>query len=77
VVWASLLKEFLEVVRGRPWLTLATASNNHGVYHDGAAFLLVDATVVIGRCYGLLVVLLAPLPATLGVLLGILDDDIG
>jgi hypothetical protein len=77
VVRASLLKELLEVVRGRLRLTLASACDGHDVHHNGAACLLVDAIIIVDRGCGLLAALLAPLLATLGAHFGILDDDIG
>jgi hypothetical protein len=77
VVRASLLKELLEVVQGRPRLTLATVCDSHGMHHDGAAYLLVNAIIIIGHCCGFLMVLLETLLAALGSLLSILDDDIG
>jgi hypothetical protein len=69
-----LLKELLKVVRGQPCLMLATVCDTHVAHHNEVAYLLVDATVVIGR--GLLAVLLAHLLAALGTLLDIQDDDI-
>jgi hypothetical protein len=76
VVRANLLKELLDVVRGRPRLMLATACNSHGAHHAGAIWLLVDATAIIGRGCSLLVTVLAPLLAALGALLNILDDNV-
>jgi hypothetical protein len=74
VVWENLLKELLEVVRGQSRLTLAAAYDSHGANQNGAACLLVDAAVIVGRGCSLLAALFAPL---LAVLLVILDDDIG
>jgi hypothetical protein len=55
-------------------LALATAYNLYGTPHARAACLLVDVAVVVG-C-GLLATLVEPFLATLGALLGILDDDV-
>jgi hypothetical protein len=77
VVRASLHKELLKVVRGRPRLMLAAAYDSHRAHHDGAVCFLVDATVGGSHGCGLLATLLAPLLATLSALLGILDDDVG
>jgi hypothetical protein len=77
VVRASLLKDLLEVVHGRPRLMLPAACNSRAMHHDGAACLLVDATIIISHGCGLLAPLLVPLLAALGALLDILDDDIG
>jgi hypothetical protein len=76
VVQANLLKELLDVVRGQSCLTLAASYDSHGARHDGAACLLVNATIIIGRGCGLLAVLLAPLLAAPGALLDILDNDV-
>jgi hypothetical protein len=56
---------------------LATSCGGRGVHHTRAARLLVVAVVITGHECGLLMVLLAPLFAALGTLLGILDDDVG
>jgi hypothetical protein len=77
VVWTSLLEELLEVVRGRPHLALAIAYGSHDTHHAEAACLLVVATIVVGRGYGLLKALLAHLLAALGNLHGVLESDIG
>jgi hypothetical protein len=66
MVWASLLKELLEVICDRPRLTLATARYSHGAHDDGAACLLVDAAIVAGCDCGLLAALPAPFLAALG-----------
>jgi hypothetical protein len=77
MLWASVLQELPEVICGRSCMTLATAYSSRGVHHAGAAHLLVAAAVVINRGCGLLTVLLVPLLAALGALLGILDDNVG
>jgi hypothetical protein len=77
VVRASLLKELLEVIRGRPCLTLVTACGGRNMHHAGAALLLVATAVIIDRVYGLLTALLVPLLVALGTLSGILDDNVG
>jgi hypothetical protein len=76
VVWASLLKELLKVVRGRPHLMLVAACGSHGASRGGAARLLGVADVVTDRGCGLLETLLEPFPTALGVLPGIPDGDI-
>jgi hypothetical protein len=76
VVWASLFKELLKVVCGRLRLTHAATCSHRSALHIGAAYLLVDAVVISDSC-GLLTALLAPVPAALGALLGILNGDIG
>jgi hypothetical protein len=76
VVRASLFKEPLKVVCLWPCLTLATALDRHDVFHARAAHLRADATINVGRGRRLLAALLAPLLATFGVRLGILDGDI-
>jgi hypothetical protein len=73
VVQASLLKELLKVVCGRPRLTLAAAYGGRGAHQAGAIRLLVVATIIDGRDCSLLMVLFVPLPSAL---LGILDDDV-
>jgi hypothetical protein len=77
VVQANLIKELLEVVRGRVRLMLAAECDNHSAHHDGVACVFVDAIVIVGRGCGLLVALLAPLLAALDALLSILDYDVG
>jgi hypothetical protein len=44
-------------------------------HHARAARLLVVATIVVSRGFGLLKTLLAPLPATLGTFPDVLDGD--
>jgi hypothetical protein len=65
------------VVHGWSCLLLAAVCDSHDAHHDGAACLLVDTTVIVSRVCGLFVTLLTPLLATLGALLGILDDNVG
>jgi hypothetical protein len=55
---------------------LVAAYNNHGACHAGAARLIVDAAVIIGRSSGLLTALLVPLLDDHGALPNILDDNI-
>jgi hypothetical protein len=74
MVWASLFKEHLDVARGQPCLMLVVAYSHCGALHVGAACLLIDA-IIINHAHSLLMVLLAPLLAALGILLGILDGD--
>jgi hypothetical protein len=47
MVRASLFKEILEVVRGRPRLMLAAAYDSRGAHHNKAIYLLVDATIIV------------------------------
>jgi hypothetical protein len=70
MVRTSLLKELLKVVHVLSRLTLAVVCDSRGVHHDGAT------TIIVGHGCGLMVALLAPLLATLGALLGFLDDDV-
>jgi hypothetical protein len=77
VVWTRLLQELLEVVRGRPRLTLATARNSQDMRHAGAVRSLVVTTVIVECNCSLLKSLLGPLPATLGALPSVLGDDFG
>jgi hypothetical protein len=63
------------VVCGRPRLTLVIACDSRCVHHDGVACLLIDVTIIVRCGCGLLAVLFAPLLASLGALLSILDGD--
>jgi hypothetical protein len=65
------------VVHGWSRLALAATCISHNGHHAGAAYLLVVATVAIDHGCGLLVMLLAPFPATLGALPDVLDGDVG
>jgi hypothetical protein len=75
MIRAHFLKELLEVVFNMSYLALAIACGLCGVIGTRATHLLIDAAVYVG-C-GLLAVLLAPLLASLGCLLGTLDGDVG
>jgi hypothetical protein len=77
VVWACLLQELLEVVHGRLRLMPAAARSSHDARNAEAVHSLVVATVVIGRSCSLPKSLLAPLPASLGALPGVLSGDSG
>jgi hypothetical protein len=76
VVWASLLKELLEVVHQWPRLAFALTYGSHDSHHTGATCLLVVATIIIGRGCSLLKALLVPHPTILGPLPDILESDI-
>jgi hypothetical protein len=56
---------------------IATACDGHDAPHTRATHLLIVATIVTGRGCGLPTVLLAPLLTAVGMLPGIMDDDIG
>jgi hypothetical protein len=56
---------------------LAATYDSYRAQHDRAACLLVEATIVVGYGCGLLPAVLSPLLASLGSLLGILDDNVG
>jgi hypothetical protein len=75
MIRAHFLKELLEVVFNMSYLALAIACGLCSVIGTGATRLLIDATIDVS-C-GLLVVLLAPLLASLGCLLSTLDGDAG
>jgi hypothetical protein len=75
MIQARFLDELLEEVCGRSCLVLVVAHSLHGVFRTGAAYLLIDATIIIS-C-GLLVALFMPLLASLNALLGALDGDVG
>jgi hypothetical protein len=77
VVWASLLKELLEVVYGQPHLQLAAACGSCDAHHARATYLLAIATSIIGHDYSLLNALLANLTAALGTLPDILESGVG
>jgi hypothetical protein len=77
VVQAGQLEESQGLSPPVPWLSLATACGSRDVLHTGAACFLVVATVVVDHGRNPLRTLLAPLVATLGALLGILDSDEG
>jgi hypothetical protein len=77
VVWARLLQELLEVVHGRLRLMLAAACSSHDVCNAEAVHSLVVAIVVIDHSCSLPKSLLAPLPASLGALPGVLSGDSG
>jgi hypothetical protein len=74
VIRARFLKELLKVVCWRSFLALAVARGLHSVFRAGTAYLLIDATVVVG-C-GLLTTLFAPLLAGLNALLGAVDGNV-
>jgi hypothetical protein len=77
VVWADLLEESLKVVGRRPGLALATACGSQDVPHVRAACFLVVAVVAVSHYRIPLRMLLAPLLAALGALLGVMDGDVG
>jgi hypothetical protein len=68
-VWASQFEESIKVVCRQLRLALAPTSG-------GATYFLIVAAVIAGHEHNLLRTLLAPLLATLGALLGIVDDDV-
>jgi hypothetical protein len=65
------------VIHGQPHLTLATTHGGYSTHHARATRLLVVTIVIAGHKCSLLMALLVPSLATLGALLGILDEDIG
>jgi hypothetical protein len=69
VVWAGLFEESIKEVCRQLRLALAPTS-------VGAAYFLIIAAIVVGHGHNPLRTLLAPLLATLGALLGIVDDDV-
>jgi hypothetical protein len=75
VIRACFFKELLEVVLRRSCQALAITCGLYGVFSTTAANPLIDVAIDIG-C-GLLAVLLVPLLAGLGALLGTLDGDTG
>jgi hypothetical protein len=77
MVRTSLLKELLDVVCGWSHLTLVAACGSHDTHHAGAGHLLAVATIAVGCGFSLLKMLLAPLPAVLSALSGVLDGNIG
>jgi hypothetical protein len=77
VVRASLLKDLLEVVHGRPRLMLPAACNSRATHHDGAPACLLmppSSSAMVAVSWAMLLV---PLLAALGTHLDIMDDDIG
>jgi hypothetical protein len=75
VIQACFFEELLEVVLSQLYIELAIIHDLCGVFSAGDARLLVDAAIDVDS--GLLTVLLAPLLAGLGDLLGTLDGDVG
>jgi hypothetical protein len=75
MVWASLLKEPLKVVSGRPGLALATTYNSRVTRRSRAACRLIVVTT--GRGYDPLKMLLMPLLDAFCALLDALDGYIG
>jgi hypothetical protein len=69
LVWASLLEESLEVVCRRLCLAFAAVCGSRDAPHT-------EAAIIVGRGCSPLRMLLAPLLATLGTLVGILDGDV-
>jgi hypothetical protein len=76
-VWAGLLEESLEVVCRRSSLALAAACGSHDAPHIEAAYFLIIVAVIVGHGCSPLRMLLAPLLATVGTLIGIVDGDVG
>jgi hypothetical protein len=76
VVWASLLKESLEVVCRWSCLVLATTCGSHDTRHAGATHFLVVAVIAIDRSCDPLMPLLASLLATPGALFSALDANV-
>jgi hypothetical protein len=76
MVWAGFLKEPLEVVCGRPRLTLVAACGSQDAPHVGIARLPVIAIIMVGRGRGPLKALLAPLCAALDALPTSMDGDV-
>jgi hypothetical protein len=68
VVWTGFLPEPLEVVCGRPRLTIVVTCGDRGAPHVRATHIPVLSIVVASRCHGPLKALLAPLFATLDAL---------
>jgi hypothetical protein len=79
VVRVDLLEESLEVVCRWPHLAFDNVSSNHNILHVKVVHFLIIIIVVIivNRSYNPLRAPLLPLLATLGVLLGTLDGDVG
>jgi hypothetical protein len=75
-VRAGPLKESLKVVYRWPHLALVAVCCSHDMPHVGAVCFLIIAAVIVGRGRNPLRTLLAPLPAALGSLLGLIDGDI-
>jgi hypothetical protein len=71
MVWARLLQDLLEEVRGRPRLMLAAARSGRNTPNAGVIRSLAVATVVINRSCSLLNSLLVPLPIALGAIPGV------
>jgi hypothetical protein len=77
VVWASLLKEPLKVVFGRPCRAPATARGGRDAPHARAAYFPDAVLVAAGYGCGLLRALLAPLVTASDAVLGTASDIIG
>jgi hypothetical protein len=75
MIWACFLVELLKVVRGWSCLALAVSRVLCGMFHVGAACLLIDAAIVVS-CV-LMIALFAPLLTGLNALLGAPDGDTG
>jgi hypothetical protein len=77
MVWVGFLMEPLEVVHGRPRLTLVATCGGQDVPHTGATQHPVVAIVMVGCGRGPLKALPAPLSATLDTLPAAVDGDVG
>jgi hypothetical protein len=77
VVWTGFLPEPLEVVCGRPRLTIVVTCGDQGAPHVRATHIPILSIVVTSHCHGPLKALLAPLFATLDALPAAVGGDIG